>query len=321
MDIFVDHDQRFKELLREFFADFLHLFFGEWAKRFDLTRIDWLDQELQPEPPIGPRFRIDLLARLTATEPIDLEGGGSTDHWLALIHVEIESPDRTTRIKPRLPEYYIHLRSRHKIPVLPIVVYLNVAMDGIGVDEIVEKFWEFPIHTMKYLYVGLPGLDAERYVPGNNWLGVALSALMKIPAGRAAELGAEALRRLVDAPLTDHQRFLLAECVQAYLPLDDSQQTVFERIIQGSDFQGVRAMNKTVFEKGLERGMEKGLERGKRLGARTGYLGMLAKILEKRFGVVSPQLMERLELLTEDQLMTMAQTALDAKSIDELKLN
>ena len=156
---------------------------------------------------------------------------------------------------------------------------------------------------------------------GNNWLGVALSALMKIPAGRAAELGAEALRRLVDAPLTDHQRFLLAECVQAYLPLDDSQQTVFERIIQGSDFQGVRAMNKTVFEKGLERGMEKGLERGKRLGARTGYLGMLAKILEKRFGVVSPQLMERLELLTEDQLMTMAQTALDAKSIDELKLN
>jgi hypothetical protein len=46
MDIFVDHDQRFKELLREFFADFLHLFFADWAKRFDLTRIDWLDQEL-----------------------------------------------------------------------------------------------------------------------------------------------------------------------------------------------------------------------------------------------------------------------------------
>jgi hypothetical protein len=48
---------------------------------------------------------------------------------------------------------------------------------------------------------------------------------------------------------------------------------------------------------------------------------MLAKILEKRFGVVSPQVMGRLELLSDDQLMNLAQTALDAQSIDELKLN
>jgi len=60
-------------------------------------------------------------------------------------------------------------------------------------------------------------------VQGDNWLGVALSALMRIPPERAAWLGAEALRRIQAAPLTDQQRFLLGECVEAYLPLDDAQ--------------------------------------------------------------------------------------------------
>jgi len=31
----------FKALVREFFADFLQLFFAEWAARFDLSTIQW----------------------------------------------------------------------------------------------------------------------------------------------------------------------------------------------------------------------------------------------------------------------------------------
>jgi hypothetical protein len=35
-----DHDQRFKILLREFFADFFRLFFPEWASQFDFASIE-----------------------------------------------------------------------------------------------------------------------------------------------------------------------------------------------------------------------------------------------------------------------------------------
>jgi len=98
-----------------------------------------------------------------------------------LVHIEIESADRTTAIKPRLPSYYIHLRDRFGLPVLPIVIYLKVGLDGVGVDIIEEKFWELPVLVFRYLYVGLPGLDAVQYLESDNRLGVALSALMKIP--------------------------------------------------------------------------------------------------------------------------------------------
>jgi hypothetical protein len=93
--------------------------------------------------------------------------------------------------------------------VLPIVLYLKVGLDGVGTDTYEEAFWELPVLRFTYLYVGLPGLDAVQYVRGDNWLGVALAALMRIPEGRAAELGVEALNRLSEAPLSEQQRFLL----------------------------------------------------------------------------------------------------------------
>ena len=177
-----DHDQRFKAIIREFFADFLNLFFADWAKRLDLTTIEWLEQELLPDPPGGERHVVDLVAKLRTLEPL-----GDGDEWLALVHIEIESPDKTTLLKPRLPRYYAHLRDRHGLPVVPIVIYLKVGLDGVGIDTVVERVWELDVSTFRYLYVGLPGLDAEPYLRGDNWLGVALSALMKLPKDMAAE--------------------------------------------------------------------------------------------------------------------------------------
>jgi hypothetical protein len=106
-----------------------------------------------------------------------------------------------------------------------------VGLDGIGIDVYEENFWEFQAVRFQYLYVGLPALDGVQYMRGDNWLGVALAALMRIPRDRVARLGAEALRRISQAPLTDQQRFLLGECVQAYLPLEEEQQREFQKLV------------------------------------------------------------------------------------------
>jgi hypothetical protein len=70
---------------------------------------------------------------------------------------------------------------------------------GAAMDE--ERFWELETIRFQYLYVGLPALNAIEYLEGDNLLGVALSALMKIPADKVTWLGAEALRKIKDAPL------------------------------------------------------------------------------------------------------------------------
>jgi hypothetical protein len=339
----MDHDQRFKILIQTFFQEFLRLFFAKWADRLDAAAVEWLDKEVFPDPPDGQRRVLDLVAKLPTRQAVTGQRAGEAEQWLALIHIEIESPDSVKTLRPRMCDAYFHLRRHYGLPVLPIGLYLRVGIKGIGIDVYEEHFWELQTVKFQYLYVGLSGLDAVEYVQGDNWLGVALAALMRIPPDRVAWLGAEALRRIQSAPLTDQQRFLLGECVQAYLPMDESQRQEFDRLVTTEPFRGVQAMNKTVYEQGIEKGIEKGLEMNKTVyekgiekglekglemnktsfekGIETEGRAALREVLERRFGALSPALLRALEALSAEQLRSLRRVAWDAQSLTELGLD
>jgi len=300
-----DHDQRFKTLIQEFFEDFMRLFFARWAERLDCSAPEWLPQEVFPDPPEGPRRVMDLVARLPAREPIP-GARPADDTWLALVHIEIESPDKAAPLRGRMHRYHVALRDRYGLPVLPIGVFLRVGLDGIGIDTRLETFWELEVVRFQYLYVGLPGLDGLQYVRGDNWLGVALAALMRIPRERVAWLGAEALRRLTEAPLPKRKQFLLSECVQAYLPMDDELRQEFDELTKAEPFQGVRAVNKTVYEEGLEAGRERGRRE------------QLRELLEEEFGPLPSKVLDRLNTMPLDQLRPLVKAALRSNSLTGL---
>jgi hypothetical protein len=304
----VDHDQRFKTLLQTFFADFLHLFFKEWAEHLDVAAVQWWDKEVFHDPPTGQRRGLDLVGKVPTRQVVAGQRPGEPDHWVTLIHIEIESPDKIATLRPRMFEAYAHLRRTHMLPVLPIGVFLRVGLDGVGTDAYTEVLWKLQPIRFEYLYVGLPALDAIEYVQGQNWLGVALAALMKIPKERVAWLGAEALRRIVGAPLNDQQRFLLGECVQAYLPLDEAQEEEFERLLASETFAGVQPMNTTWFERGIEKGVEK--ERRE----------WLRELLEGRFGALAPSVLAKLDQLSADELQTLRKALKEARSLADLGL-
>lgn len=135
--------------------------------------------------------------------------------------------------------YYEPLRRQHDLPVLPIAVYLRVGLEGIGWDSYEESFWGHQLVRFNYPYVGLPALDAEQYVRQENWLGVALSALMRVPKERKIELAGEALTRLVHSPENSYRKTLLCECVSAYLPTDQEQRQQFEDMVRNHPDAGV----------------------------------------------------------------------------------
>ena len=189
-----------------------------------------------------------------------------------------------------------------------------------GIDVYEEHFWDLRPVRFEYLYVGLPALDAVEYVQGDNWLGVALSALMRIPKDRQAWLGARALRRIKVAPVTDRQRYLLAECVQAYLPLDEAQQREFERLLASEPYKGVQAMRVTMAEQAEARGEARGEAKGEARGLVRGQRKTLALQLEQQFGPLSPQVRERLESLPTERLDELTCSVLQAKSLQELGL-
>jgi hypothetical protein len=117
------------------------------------------------------------------------------------------------------------------LPVLPIALFLRVGLDVVGRDASEESFWEHRILRFECAYVGLPGLDAERYATGENLLGVALSTLMRGPPERRAELVAEGLNRIARSGENDWRRFLLAECLEAYADLDEGQKERLQALL------------------------------------------------------------------------------------------
>jgi hypothetical protein len=302
-----DHDQRFKSLLKAFFAEFFQVFFPAWADRFDFSRVDWLEQEVFTDPPRGERRSLDLVARLPLRPGVPSPApspGEPADCLLTLIHVEIESRDTVVLLRPRMLSYYEQLRRRHGLPVLPIALYMRVGLDGIGWDVYEEKYWDHLLVSFAYAYVGLPGLDGEQYVAGDHLLGVALTALMRVPPARRAEVHAEALRRLAEARENDYRRYLLLDCLEAYATLDEAQAQELGALLRTKRYQGTQDMAVTTFEKGLQQGQ------------RT----MLQKLLEARFGPLTASARERLDNLGPERIEALALELLKAQSLQELGL-
>jgi len=104
--------------------------------------------------------------------------------------------------------------------------------------------------------------------------------------------------------LNDQQRFLLGECVQAYLPLDDEHRQEFQRLTATEPYKGVQAMNTTWFEQGIEKGQRE----------------MLRGQLEEQFGALSATVQERLQQLPAERLTVLAKALLRARSLRELGL-
>ena len=214
--------------------------------------IDWLDKELFLAPPQGEKRQLDLVARLRLRPGAPPPRAGVTD-LVALVHVELESRASTLAFRPRMFEYYIQLRRDTGLPVLPIALFLHVGLDGIGWDAYEEHFWEQRIVRFEYAYVGLPALDGEQYATGENLLGVALSALMRLPADRRAELYAEGLKRIAGSGENDFRQFLLAECLEAYAELDEAQKERLQALLHTEAYHEVEPLMKTTYERGIER--------------------------------------------------------------------
>lgn len=291
------HDQRFKLMLREFFAELLRLTVPDRAAAFDCATLAWLDQEQFLDPPTGRNVVLDLVARLEMTRP---PAGERPGPWLAVVNVEVEADDRAADLRRRIYDYWHALRIRHGLPVLSLAVYLRVGLNGIGVDVYEERFLGQEQLTFRFPYLGLPGLDAFDYLEGDNLLAVALAALMRCPRERKAELKAASLQRVATAPVNAAQRYLLAECIQAYLSLEEPQLRDYEHLLRSEPYQEARTLNQTMIERGR--------------------IEMLSWMLERKFGALTEAQRDRLNAMTTEQLRTLAEALLTAKTLAELGL-
>jgi hypothetical protein len=304
----VEHDQRFKVLLREFLGEFLALFFPEIFPHLDLTRTEWLHQELYHSVKEGTTLTIDLLVRVPLLPSAASLGPECPNFDAILIHIEIESDDTVQPFRRRMYRYYYLLTEEHGLVVFPIGVYLRVGLEGRGKDAYLIRVLDRTPLRFEYDYVGLPGLEGQNYLGQENPLGIAWSALMRWPRQRRAQAAVEALDRIVAGTESPGRKLLLCECVQAYAPLEENQRLELYSLLQQPQRQGVRQMVKTWSEEGEERGELKGRR------------SALLEQLECKFPGLSDMARQRVAEWPVEKIKEASRVLLTAQSLRELGL-
>jgi hypothetical protein len=300
----MDHDQRFKVLVRHFPGPFLALVLPEWAERFALPTLEWLQQEQFLDPPQGQRRVVDLAARVDLLNPLPARQPDRAPYRQAVLHVEVEAAETTEGLRAALPPLNSHLHRLHGLPVLSVAVFLKVGLDGLGWETVRAAFWEREVSAFTFPYVGLPALDGLQYLEGGNPLALALVPLMRHPAERRPWLAAEVAQRVIRLPLDEAKRYLLWECADAYFGLLGQELEAFQTLLEREEYKEARAMVQTTFERGMEKGQ------------RT----LLEIQLAQRFGPLPPETLERLRNWPSDRLTELGKTLLVAPSLKDLGL-
>src|SRR3954463_5308705 len=107
----MDHDRLFKQLLREFFADFLALFLPEVTAYVDFASVEFLDKEIFTDLTGGERHEVDLLVKCR------FRGRQA----FFLIHVETQASARE-HFAARMFVYFARLTEKYGLPVYPIAL-------------------------------------------------------------------------------------------------------------------------------------------------------------------------------------------------------
>ena len=289
------HDQLFKDLFRSFLPNFVRLVAPGPAEKLDLANATFLDKEAFTDWPRGRRRELDLLASVPLL---------ADSRQRALVHVEIEAR-ASPQLGLRQAGYYMQLRLRHGMPVLPIAVCLKRGRPGPELVPVLDDQLGPELGCFRYYSFGLAGCRAEDYLRRTEPLAWALAALMRPEELSRAGLKLACLRRIASAPGTDLERFLLANCVETYLQL------LPEEAAELADLQSQEPDREKIamFLTWAERMEIKGMRQ------------VVCRQLAQRFGPLPEEVSRKLEAISSPRrLERLADKILVAKSLEEMGL-
>lgn len=312
-------DQLSKSLIETFFPDFLHLAAPDAALRLRLRDASFMDKELFTDWPVGQRRELDLLAR------VPVEGGPMQGGKLhLLVHIEIESRARAG-MDQRLWRYYMQLRLRHDLLVLPILVNLRGGRPGVALEILKEGIDIAPTGAFRYRALGLSGCQAEDWLARPQPVAWAFAALMRPGKLSRAGLKMECLRRIEKSQVSGWRKEVLVNWVQTCVQLSENDAAEFRRLLELKKNKGVRGMQLSWLGKAEAQGIKKGIEKGRMEGEKQSAVRMrraVLQLLKRQFGSVPQPIRQRLR--TMDSIEPLAQVIERvplARSIEDLGLS
>ncbi|WP_203248492.1 RpnC/YadD family protein [Sporosarcina beigongshangi] len=271
---YVKHDQIFKELINNFFAEFLDVFFPEVHAGLDFESVKPLSEELYTDLIKGENRRVDIVIEAK------LRGADT----LIIVHMEPQSTYQDDFHK-RMYLYFSLLYNKYRKPILPIAIF---SYDGkyTELDEFTIEFPFFHVLTFNFLMLELKKKNWKDYITSDNPVAAALLGKMGYREDEKVQVKIEFLKMLTRMQLDPARSRFINDFFEQYVKLDAKEEVQFMREARRMESEGefkFTQLPNSWEDRGIRKGLEQGIEQGIEQGAEKEREVLAVKMLREGF--------------------------------------
>ena len=307
----VNHDQNFKNLILDYPRDALAFFAADEAPlpEDEVQIIPARQEQLQER--LGNHYReLDV--------PLLVEWADGRREAI-LFALEEESDWRRFSLH-RLAHYCLDLAQLFETDrVVPVAIFLRQA--DAAPTTLVLGTERCPYLTFDYVACKLKEIPSERWQESSNVVARINLPNMQSPDHRKVEVYAQAVQGLFSLEQDGDKRAKYIEFIDIYAGLTDNEFRLYQQRFpeESNTMAGViqRARDEGMRQGRIE-GRVEGRVEGEQQGRVEGERTVLERLLQRRFGILSSGIAERLRQASTIELETWAENVLDAETLDEV---
>ncbi len=319
-----EHDNSYKHLFSHvsMIEDLLKGFVKEaWVEELDFATLEKVNGSYVSDDLRGRSD--DIVWRVRWGEDwlyvyLLLEFQSSNDPWMAVRIMTYLGLLYQDLIESK--QFAVHSRGAKKLPpVLPIVLYngdpaWTAATDVSELIQVIPGGLAKYRPSLQYLMLSEREYQDEELKPLENLV----AALFRLENSRSPQRLLEVVTGLLEwlsGPEQDTLRRAFTVWFRRVLfpaRFDDGEQPVLEELIEVKTMlaERVKEWNQESMERGIQKGMQKGMQKG--------AVQILARLLENKFGKLSPDFLDQLHGADENQIIDWSERILSAETLGDV---
>jgi len=291
------HDHLFKELLGEFFPEFIDLFFPQVSLFLDRNSIEFLPLELFANLTEGDTFETDLIVKAKFKD----------QDAFFIIHFEHQAVFHKN-FDRRIFNYFSMLHRDYGLPVYPIVLFSHHSPKEDGDRSYIIEFPDWEVLRFNYRTIRLNHLSWRDYEHQPNPVASALMAKMKIRKQDRPDVKLACLRLMAGLNLNPAQLQFLSGFVDTYLKLEPLEEQHLQEQLDRIELREKEDVV-TIVTSWMQQGIEQGRER---------TIATIARQLKRKIGLLNTEFEQRLSQLSFDELHLIAEALSDFETLADL---
>lgn len=304
----VDRDRLFRDLLKNFFLEFVDLFFPKIAVAIDPKSIRFLEDEESPKPQEqgdNPPAPAQQGASSNVLVQVRLRGQESC-FW---VHLE-NSSKTNIKLERRIFHTFARLDEKYNLPIYPIILQFSDTSQRLETNGYRVEFVDRRVLDFSFVAIQLHRLNWRDFLQRRNPVAAALMPTMNVQTFDRPVVKAECLRLLTNLRLDAKKVKVISQFIEAFLHLNAAEEQVLQTEMERMGLlERERITN--LLTSTTQANQQQGAERE--------ALSLVFRLLKRRVGDLNPDLEAQVRRLPVNQVEDLGEALLDFNNEEDLK--